>query len=272
MAGMRIKGLMFLLAAVVLLSASASFAQKSGKPALLQQFEAAGGVLDFLGNAYGMDGWIITDKKDEKKVQFAYATPEGALILGMMYAPDGTLETRKQLEALKQRQDGSQTAAPGAENSRLKAEKFYAQTEKASWVAIGDSQAPYLYMFINVNCDHCQAFWKDMEGFVKEGKLQVRLVPFGVKKGNRDGGAALLSVENPEEAWRAHVGGDATALTKDKIKAGATQKIKENTVLAKNWKKGEAPFTLYRKPGDGIVTAIVGRPDNILLLLTEFLK
>ncbi|MCK5556657.1 MAG: hypothetical protein KAI76_10500 [Alphaproteobacteria bacterium] len=273
MAKIRIKGFFLLLLTTgILMTALPSFAQKAGNPALLKQFEAAGGKIDFLGTAYGMDSWIITDKKDEKKVQFAYATPEGALILGMMYAPDGTLETRKQLEALKQRTEGSQAAAPGAENSQLKAEKFYAKTEKANWIAIGDSQAPYLYIFINANCGDCHKYWNDLEDSIKEGKLQVRLVPFGEQLGNRNGGAALLSVENSEEAWRSYIDGNTAALSKDKIKDGAYQKIKENNMLAKNWKEGAAPFTLYRRPGDGILTAIVGRPDNTLLLLTEFLK
>jgi len=273
MAKMRIKEFFLLLLTIgILMAALPSFAQKAGNPVLLQQFEEAGGRIDFLGTSYGMDSWIITDAKDEKKVQFAYATPEGALVLGMMYAPDGALETRKQLEAFKQRKDGSQAAAPGAENSQLKAERFYAKTEKSNWIAIGDSQAPYLYMFINTNCDDCHKFWNDLDDSIKEGKLQVRLIPFGEKRINRNGGAALLSVENPEEAWRAYIGGNATALSKDKIKDGAYQKIKENNILSKNWKEGAAPFTLYRRPGDGILTAIVGRPDNTLLLLTELLK
>lgn len=270
MTRIRIKVFLLLLLTVgILLTSLPSFAQK---PSLLQQFETAGGTIDFLGTAYGMDGWIITDKTDAKKVQFAYATPDGALILGMMYAPDGTPETTKQLEALKQRKEGSQAAIPGAENSSLKAEKFYAKTEKSNWVALGDSQAPYIYMFMNVNCDQCHEFWKDLEASVKEGKLQVRFVPFGVMKENRNGGAALLSVENPEEAWRAYIGGNATALAKDKIKDDAYQKIKENNMLARNWKKGASPFTLYRRLEDGIVTAIIGQPDNTMLLLTEFLK
>ena len=263
---------LLLLATGILLVSLPSFAQKAGKPALLKQFEDSGGTLNFLGNAYGMDGWIITDKNDEKKVQFAYATPEGALILGTMYAPDGKMETKKQLKALKERQDGSQAAAPGAENSSLKAERFYAKTEKANWVALGDSQAPYLYVFINIKCASCQLFWKDLKSSVKEKKLQVRLIPYGGKKGNRNSGAALLSVENPEEAWRAYLEGDTTALGKDKIKDGAYQKINENNILVKEWKRGKRPFTIYRKPKDGEITAIVGYPDNVLLLLTEFLK
>ena len=269
----RIKKLsLLLLATSILLVSLPSFAQKTGRPALLEQFKDSGGTIDFLGNAYGMDGWIITDKNDEKKVQFAYATPEGALILGMMYAPDGKMETKKQLEALKKRQDGSQAAAPGAENSSLKAERFYAKTEKANWVAIGDNKAPYLYVFTNVNCNPCQKFWEDLKDSVKEKKLQVRLIPYGEKKRNRNSGAALLSVENPEEAYRSYVSGDTTALGKDKIKDGAYQKINENNILVRDWKRGKPPFTIYRKPKNGEITAIVGRPNNVLLLLTEFLK
>ncbi len=279
--GVRISGFKIiflgLLLAGLLGAASVSFAQSSEpesmRPPVLKKFETDGGKVEFLGHVYGLDGWVITKEKDDKKqVETVYTTPDGALILGVLFSPDGILETQKQLEAYKQRISGSQAAADGAENSSSKSEKFYAQTEKSSWVALGDSTAPYLYIFINVNCGHCQAFWKDLENFVKQGKLQVRLVPFGQMQENRDAGAALLSVENPEEAWRAYVGGDTTALSKDKIKADAYSKLDANTTLARDGKLPMPPFTLYRRPGDGILTAIAGRSGNIMLLMAEFLK
>jgi hypothetical protein len=258
----------FLLTGVLLLAASFAFAAE--RPAVLKKFEEDGNKVEFIGNAYGMDGWMISNAKDQ--MQTVYTNAEGALVLGILFSPDGVAETQKQLEAYKQRASGSQAAAPAAEQSSSRSEKFYAETEKAAWVALGDSKAPYLYAFINVNCGHCQLFWKDIEGPVKEGKLQVRLVPYGETEANRDGGAALLSAEHPDEAWSAYVSGDKAALSKDKIKAEAYDKIAANTVLAKSGKFGTPPFTLYRRPGDGILTAIAGRPENTMLLLAEFLK
>lgn len=265
------KILQLLLAAGLLLTAPVSFAQKTERNVILQKMEADGAKIDFLGHAYGMDGWIVTD--DKGVAQYVYTTQEGGLMPGMLFAPDGSLETTKQLRAYSERgSSGKQAAMPGAEKSSLKSEKLYAEVEKANWVALGEGAAPYLYVFINVGCDHCLEFWKGLDASVKAGSLQVRLVPYGSLEVNRDGAAALLSAEHPAEAWRAYVGGDKTALGKDKVKDGVYLKVDENTALMKDWKLPGPPFTLYRRPADGVVTAIAGQPENTMLLLAEMLK
>lgn len=265
------KILQFLLMAGLLLTAAVSFAQATERHVILQKMEADGAKVGFLGHAYGLDGWIVADP--EGSVSYVYTTAEGGLMSGMLFAPDGSLETMKQLKDYNGRAAfGTQAAMAGAEKSSSKSEKLYAEVEKANWAALGESTAPYLYVFINAGCDHCQEFWKGLEASVKAGSLQVRLVPYGSLELNRDGAAALLSAEHPEEAWRAYVGGDKAALGKDKIKDGAYLKVDENTALTKNWKLPGPPFTLYRRPADGVVTAIAGQPENTMLLLAEMLK
>jgi protein-disulfide isomerase len=226
------KSFLWLLAAgLFLLSVTAASAQVSPGSApeslrspALKQFEDDGGTVEFIGTAHGLDGWVARNSKGEVKTT-VYTTPDGAMVAGMLFASDGTNETAKQLEAYHGRITGSQAAAPGAENSSSKAEKLYAEVEKAGWVSFGNSQAPYLYIFMNVNCDHCQDFWKDLESTVQDNKLQVRLVPYGTSEENRDGGAALLSVANPQEVWSAYISGDKTALGKDKAKDEGYQKL-----------------------------------------------
>lgn len=260
----------FLLMAGLLLTASLSFAQKTERNPLLQKFEDDGGRIEFLGNAYGLAGWLAINAKGD--VQYIYTTPEGALLKGLLFAPDGTLETKKQLKAYKRRAEGSQAAAPGGENPVLKSEKLYAAAEKTNWISIGDGNAPYLYVFVNVNCDHCREFWKDLDGPVKAGKIQVRLIPYGSLEENRNGAAALLSVEHPDDVWPAYAAGDKTVLGKDKIKDGAYLKVEANNAMTKNWKLPGPPFSLYRRPADGAVRVIVGQPENTMLFLSEFLK
>ena len=261
---------MGMVAGIFLLVSAPAFAQESLRSPALKQYEDAGGTVDFIGSDHGLDGWIVKNPKGG--VQTVYTTQDGAMVAGMLFFSDGTSETAKQLEAYHKRTTGSQEAAPGAENSSSKSEKLYAETEKPGWVGLGSSAAPYIYIFMNVNCDHCQDFWKDLESTVKADKLQVRLVPYGSAPENRDGGAALLSVENPQEAWGSYVAGDHTALSKDKAKDGSYQKIDANTAMVNRWKLSGPPFSLYRSPGDGTLTAIVGRPENAMLLLSEFLK
>lgn len=262
--------LQVLLVAGLFFATSASFAQKTEQHPVLQKFEAEGGKVDFLGHAYGMEGWIVFNPKGG--VHYVYTTPDGALLKGMLFAPDGTLETAKQIKAYKERTEGVLASVPGADKSSLKSEKFYAETEQSGWVGLGSTTAPYIYVFINVNCDHCLAFLKEIDSAVTGGKIQVRLVPYGAVEANRDGGAALLSAEHPDIVWPAYLAGDKTVLAKDKIKPEAYLKVDANTKLVKDWKLSGPPFTLYRRPADGVVTAIAGRPENTMLLLSEFLK
>ncbi|MBI3441531.1 MAG: hypothetical protein HY052_06995 [Proteobacteria bacterium] len=271
---------MLLVVGLIFVAASESFAQKAAEQKtdekkapypVLQKFEAGGGKVDFLGHAYGLDGWIVTN--DKGGVRYVYTTPEGAMLMGMLFSPDGTLETTKQIKVYKQRTGAAvaQAAPSGVDKSPSKSEKLYAETEKANWVSFGSSSAPYLYVFINVGCDHCQAFLKDLDDSVKTGKLQVRVIPYGAVETNRDAAAALLSVEHPEESWRAYIASDQTALGKDKIKDGAYAKSDANTALVKQWKLPGPPFTLYRRSADQMVTAIAGRPENTMLVLADFL-
>jgi hypothetical protein len=264
-------------AGISLLATTASFAEDASAPETLRspalkQFENAGGTVDFIGTAHGLDGWVVKDAKGDVKTT-VYTTQDGAMVSGMMFSADGdTNETAKQLEFYHRKITGSQEAAPGAEKSSSKSEKLYALVEKAGWVAMGSSSAPYIYVFMNVDCDHCRDFWKDLQGAVNDGKLQVRLVPYGKVPENRDGGAALLSVEDPQKAWAAYVSGDKGVLDKSKAKDDGYQKIDANTAMVNDWKLSGPPFTLYRRPADGVLTAIVGRPDNVMLLLAEFIK
>lgn len=268
------KFLAIALVGVFLLTAVAATAEETEtlRSPALKQFEADGGTVDFIGTAHGLDGWVAKNSKGEVKAT-VYTTQDGAMVAGMLFSPDGSVnETEKQLEAYHQRITGSQAAAPGAEQSSSKSEKLYALAEKAGWVALGNTSAPYIYVFMNVNCDHCQSFWKDLQGAVNEGKLQVRLIPYGKSTENRDGGAALLSADDPQKSWTSYVAGDKSALGKSKATEEGYQKIDNNTSLVNTWKLPGPPFTFYRRPADGTLTAIVGRPDNVMLLLAEFVK
>ncbi len=247
-----------------------SFAQTSSRPAILQKFEKAGGTVTYIGSAHGLDGWLVTNSKGG--VQVVYTTSDGALVAGMLFSPDGTSITEKQLVAYHNRLTGSQAPLPGAQKSPGGAEKLYAQVATAGWVAIGNSSAPYMYVFMNVNCDHCQVYWKQLQALVKEGQLQIRLVPYGKAQANRDGGAALLSVTDPAAAWEAYVGGDETALSKDKATPAGYKKIDANTAMIDKWKLPGPPFSLYRRPADSKLMAFAGIPSNMMLLMADFLK
>jgi hypothetical protein len=251
---------------------SAALAAENARHPELQKFKDEGGEVEFIGHAYGLDGWLLA--KEGLPPRTVYTTPEGGMVLGVLVNPEGTVETTDQLVAFKAKADGSQAALPGADQTKAsKSERFYAEVEKAAWAKVGAEDAPYIYMFMNVGCDHCQAFWKDLQPLIRGGKLQVRLLPFGTKENNRYGGAALLSAEDPGAAWLQFIGGKKEVLGQDRIKEGMLAGVDANSKLFKDWGlKGTPPVTLYRSLANGQVTAIVGRPDNAMLMMADLLK
>lgn len=258
--------------------------------------------VEFLGRDHGLDGWLITGKNDAGAdiVQYAYSTPEGGIVLGVMFGPEGEVTTVKQLEAYRERmKSGGSGAVPleklakGMEPPKSltgpqegeaappelksdavpKAEKFFALTESSSWVQIGKKDAPYMYVFFNVTCDHCVNYWKSLKKYVDDGTLGLRMVPFGTSPRNKTLGAALLAASDPEEAWRGFVGGNAAALDEKAASAEMLRKIESNTALFGEFSlKSGPPFSLYRSPVDGKIKAIMGKPDNIMMLIADFMN
>ena len=259
-------------ALVFVLALSPAFAADApvGMQPELKKFQDQGGTVDFMGHDLGVDGWLIMTPEGQRK--YAYTTPEGGLIMGILVDQEGKIRTAEQIKAVQAKQAGQQISMPGAEKSTVsKSERFYAEVEKSGWVALGSSDAPYIYMFMNVTCDHCQAFWNDLRPYVLSGTLQVRFIPFGQKGPNRKAGAALLSVDNPMAAWEAYLKGDTKLLGDDKIADGKMLRLDANTALFRDWKLGGPPLTVYRRPADGKIMILTGRPQNTMLLLADML-
>lgn len=274
----KLSGFILTIIAVVF-SAQLAFAQDTGEGAVenlrhlqLQKFESEGGKVEYLGNAYGLDGWLLV--KEGMPPQAAYTTRQGGLVMGPLVDPEGIVITQNQLAAWRAKAEGrSQAALPGsAESQARNAETFYGQVEQANWIKAGSDDAPYIYMFMNVTCDHCQNYWKDLQDQVKAGKLQVRLVPFGVQDENKITGAALLSVADPAAAWTQYINGNKSALSKDKIVDGAVAKLDANRALLAKWNVASTPFTIYRRLNDGKVMVINGRPQNAMMIMADMIK
>lgn len=234
------------------------------------EFEKAGGFIEYLGREGALETFILVTP--EENLKSVYLTPEGNMLMGILVDKQGGNLTAQQLQNYRQRLEGGQAAIPGADKTNVsKAEQVYAAAEGAAWAKVGDDAAPYAYMFVNANCDHCKAMFKDLQPAIKAGRMQLRLIPFGSAPANRDGGAALLSVDDPGAAWLAYINGDTSALAAAKIKPGAVEKVAANTRLVVDRKIKGPPFTLYRKPSDGIITAIIGRPKSTLSLQADLL-
>jgi thiol:disulfide interchange protein DsbG len=267
------KKYIFMAAAALVLAAPAVAQDGVYRHPQLTAYEEAGGTVEYLGHAYGLDGWLMM-QDEESTPRTVYTTPYGGLVTGVLFGPRGEVETKKQMEALKSRVEGSQAAAPGAEKSfSQKAEQFYAAVEKSAFVRVGDVNAPYIYIIVNVNCADCKSYWTSLKPHVESGKLQVRIVPFGRSPANRDGGAALLSVDDPAAAWDKYIAGDTAALAKSLATAAAADDIASNSKLLQDFKlKGNPPYTVYKHLATGKVMSVTGQPQNLMLLMADLIR
>ncbi|MDI1228615.1 MAG: hypothetical protein PSY14_13120 [bacterium] len=269
------KFMVMLALASVMFWSGAAMAQKKPQTAELVQFEKLGGKMLYIGKSYDMDGWLLIGRDGEVR-SMIYTSPMGAMLKGRLFSAGGKDITKTQLQIYKARSAGSQKAVPIEPNADRdaipKAEQFYAAVEKANWIRVGMPDAPYVYMFINVNCEHCQSLFRTLKGSVDKGLLQLRLLPAGEQEENRDSGAALLSVDDPGAAWQDYMDGKKGGLHKSLIKGDALEKLKANGKLAKEWKLPQYPFIVYRKVSDGTLMTVVGQPENPMLLMSDMIK
>ncbi len=267
------------------LYAAMFFALLSVNPAMAQERHVAldtlannGYDVTFIGNDFGVDGWMVSGP--DGGVQYAYETPEGGLVMGILFASDGSLQTAKQIEQFKDvLSEGSQEAlafnSVVEETNAPLSEKIYAEVEKSKWFAVGDSDAPYIYTFMNPTCEHCITFWNDhMKQHVDAGQLQIRFVPFGSADENREAAAVLLTADNAAERWRAYADGDKDAYDAQglKIPEGIYDAIDVNSGIFAKRKMNTVPFSIYRAPVDGQVKVIAGIPENTMILLADFVR
>ncbi len=269
----------FILAVLLFLSGSlvapdSALAQTKPNTTELRKFQELGGKLVFLGNQYGLDGWLLVER-DGTPRSVIYTMQNGTMIRGTLFNSAGLNVTKSQMEVYKARTSGSQKSLDIADTDQAampKSELFYSQLEKSNWVRVGKPDAPYMYMIINTNCEHCQDLFRTLKGSADKGNLQIRLVPLGKEGDNIVGGPALLSVEDPGKAWSDYMDGNRGALAKEKITGDAEARFAANNKLAKSWPIKDMPMTVYRKLADGVVTVIMGQPENPLVIQADLLK
>jgi len=258
---------LFVVISLLFISITGAHAEKMHP--VLEKFVQDGMKVDYLGKMHGMDGWVIL-KGD--KVQYAYSTKEGGFVLGMLFGPDGNLVTGEQLKSYKARMGGEINGAAKNNDGTEKAEQFFKETEDANWVRIGSKTAPYIYAFVNAKCGNCHNFWSDIEPYVSQGMVQLRLIPFGNAKGNRSGGVALLGSRDPEAVWKKLASGDDSVFNQSVIsKMGHLyKKIDANNNLLSKWGLSGVPFIVYKTPKGKEIKVISGQPKNIMLLMADF--
>lgn len=270
----------------------------------LSNLTKSGAKLYYLGERSGIHGWFIMQ---EGQIQMIYLSPDKkTVIVGAMFSSQGENVTTPQIAALAQTnkdisallgnsgneqkdvvaagQEGGIASVPGAKGEISKSlnnmpstplspgERLVQDMKAAAGVSLGKADAPELMMVVSPNCPNCKKTWAEMSGAVKEGKIQVRLIPVYTSTASDEKRAAaqLLKVQDPMAAWESYVGGNAAALagTPDDV---ANRAIQANMSLIAKWNIQGTPYLVYRGK-DGRVKIVQGKPERMAAILLDLSK
>jgi thiol:disulfide interchange protein DsbG len=270
-------------------------------PAPIQNLVASGAQLRYLGQDYGLNGWLVLKNGQE---QYFYSTPDGqAVMMGILFNNKGDTVTLKQINELRKKEgpaidklagfDASPLAADGAKAPaqttvptsvspdftnpeallksavKPKSEQLFDGVEASNWIKLGADKAPVIYTFIDPECPHCHDLIQNIRksGYLEQGLLQLRLIPVGVLTENSLTEAAyLLASPDPQKDLYRHLDGEKNVLLVDKNVN--TQGVQRNIKLMQDWKLDVTPFSVYRGL-DGKVKILQGVPDDLKKIITE---
>lgn len=269
------------LAAVIM--STPALAADPQMPAPLETLAKEGAQVRFLGTQGGLDGWIAMQNGQE---QYFYVTPDREyLLLGLLFDKTGKMITLAQVSEL-QKQGGPVLDILKAEPStkgvsvadgipkkdeivkslKNSSEQMYADIEGANWVALGQPDAPLIYMIIDPQCPYCHEFMKTLRPEILAGKIQVRMIPVGFKDDTRAQAALLLAVPNAQDRWFKHLDGDTAALP---VTPGINEQgVERNMAIMQSWKLNVTPLSFYRAR-DNKIKIIQGRAKDLKALLGD---
>ena len=257
-------------------------------PDPIKTLVAEGAQVRYLGQVNGLDGWVTIRQGQE---QYFYVTPDKKnFVMGVLFSSDGRMLTIDQVQALRQSEgkvldmltedqlpnrprlnEVASADSTGNAGKTFKvdspSQKLYNDMGQSNWVALGKTDAPYIYVVVDPQCPHCHAFLKDLrKDYIEAGKLQVRLVPIGLRDETRAQAAYLLAAPNPQEIWFRHLDGDKSALP---ATGGINQQgVQHNLAVVQNWKVDVTPFTVYKNKS-GEVKIIRGRAEKAQAILDD---
>jgi len=262
-----------------------------------------GAKLYYLGERSGLHGWFIMK---DGQVQMIYVTGDKkTAIIGGMFTSDGENVTGPQIQALanvnkevnelityagRQQEEiakagveggfaaipgGTQTDSSGKAGKGIipavslsPGERLMQDLRAAAGVYLGKNERAELLVVIDPKNPRCLATWREMRKSVKEGLVQVKLIPAAVS--GSDGariGALFLKAENPLENWNKYVDGDSSAFAgqPDELSVRA---VEANSEMLKRWNIGATPYIVYRAK-DGRVKIVQGEPQRMASILLD---
>ena len=241
-----------------------------------------------LGERGGLDGHFV--ELPDGDAYGLYLTPDGHAVAGLLYGPDGTLLTGRQIAAARSEDgDGIATAAvrpvsavaPAGEDStdaglyggemRLAdaiqlahaypddpvvpgVEALFERSISAFGFTLGRT-GPAVAVFADPGCRWSRAAVARLARLALDGRLQLHVVPVGVMgAASAQEAAAIASAADPALAWFEGAAGQA--------RPEGGRRIERNNALFDAWGAGAVPLIAWRAR-DGRVGHRVGDIDDI---------
>ncbi len=247
-------------------------------PDPIQNLVNEGAQVRFLGKDFGLEAWIAIKNGQE---QYFYVMPgTGAFLTGLLFDDKGNAVTIDQVRRLREQGDGKfldvltadkpATVTKDEVDKRYEfktpSEQLYYDIENSNWVPIGQAGTPMVYSFIDPQCPHCHDMMVAMRPYIESGKVQVRLIPVGLKDVTKAQAAFLLATPGPEAVWWEHLDGNPNALPA-KLEINS-QGVERNLAIMQSWKLSATPLVVYRGK-DEKVKIIRGKPKDLEALIQD---
>ncbi len=273
----------------------------SAVPAL-QNILKPGTQLHYIGDEHGLKGYFATNGN---RGQVVYVTADGqASLIGALFTADGVSMSMLQLTRLRIAgfdplpylngsagpqidntvASAAQAATPAVNNMPATTaantapaataqpslgEQLLTDASRASWIAFGQPTGVPLTVFMDPNCDHCHAFFKQLLPLTAQNKIYLRVIPISLVAPNKSGPEVIniLSSTNPQQTWTNKVNGqDVPVLSNASPQAAAALRINDQTFS--RWQLPGTPYSVY-KDRTGTVKVLFSEPENFADFLKE---
>ena len=260
-----------------------------GEPAIVAALRAKGAAILALGERGGLDGHFV--QLSDGDAYGLYLTSDGHAVTGLLYAPDGTLVTGRQIAAAEGNAPVSSAAVdsddairstsqftgrgdflvPGRRDAgaarepvRLAhldtgesylpdAEALFERSVSAFGFTLGRSGPPVV-LFADPACRWSRSAAVRLGHAALDGRLRLRVVPVGVLgAASAREAAAIASSADPALAWFEG--------TRVQAEPAGARRIEDNNALYDRWGANAVPLIAWRS-GNGRVVHRLGDIDD----------
>lgn len=255
-------------------AANASAAHPDDMPATIAALRARGARTFALGERGGLAGHLV--ELAGGGAYALYLTPDGHAVAGLLYAPDGTLLTGRQLAAVRgaaghaaaiggppaveSRAVRTKADIPAGATAEPDAEARFERAAAAFGFTLGRT-GPLVVLFGDPGCRWSRSAAARLGQRALAGRLRLRIVPVGLLgAASARTAAGIASSPDPAAAW---FGGDVPPPQPE----GGTR-IARNNALYEAWGETGVPLIAWRG-AQGRAAHRVGDVDDLEAWLRE---